>query len=291
MTKLYLILPVLILSACAGSIDTRPAGIINAENYSIEGLQAFSQADWQRAQSLFTQSLIFYQGIDDQQGALLSHINLAEVALVMGDYPAVEKHLFAAGLIAHTTGQPDIQSRIALLYAQNALAQNQVNVAKKFLKPLLAVDEHSASQVQIIALADRTKAAFMENIDSALWTRRYAQTLSLADVNDSNLESRLLRFQAELLREQGDIEAAERCLQQALTGYKQHLSRPGIAITLSELGQLYISQGRWYAGKEYISRSLAVFRHLKNTEKITQLNAILVEIDMQLNKVKAPGNK
>ena len=70
-----------------------------------------------------------------------------------------------------------------------------------------------------------------------------------------------------MLQQQGNLDAAESNLQQALINYKQNLSRPGIAITLSELGQLYMAQDRWQDAKEYFSRSLAVNQYLNNTKQ------------------------
>ena len=137
-----------------------------------------------------------------------------------------------------------------------------------------------ANQIQLIACADRTRIAFAENNNASLWTQRYANALRLAKNKDLLLESRLLRYQAILLQQQGDLEAAESNLQQALTHYKQNLSRSGIAITLSELGQLYVQQGRWQDAKEYLSRSLAVYQYLNNTKQVSRLNKILAGIEL-----------
>lgn len=291
--KPHLLLCLLILSACAGKTDTRPSIIVNAENYTNDGVQAYADADWQRAQVLFTQALTFYQGIDNQQGILLSHINLAEVALMMHDYPAAEKHLSAASIIADKSQQIDIQSRISLLYAQNALKQNQLALAKTHLQALLPefndqTPVGTASHLQLAACADRTQIAFAENSDASLWTQRYANALMLSGINDSDLEPRLLRFQAELLQQQGGYDAAESKLQQALIEYKKTLSRPGIAITLSELGQLSMAQEQWQNAKEYIERAIAVFQYLKNVRQISQLQNNLADIDaILLSKCKS----
>lgn len=289
--KPCLLLCLLILAACAGKTDTQLSIIVNAENYINDGVQAYTDADWQRAHTLFTQALIFYQGIDGQQGILLSHINLAEVALMMHDYPATEKHLSVARIIADKSQQSDIQSRISLLYAQNALKQNQLALAKTHLQALLPEFNDqtlvgTASHLQLAACADRTRIAFAENSDASLWTQRYANALMRSGVNNLNLEPRLLRFQAALLQQQEDYDAAESKLQQALVEYKNNLSRPGIAITLSELGQLSIAQEQWQNAKEYTERAVTVFRHLDNTDRVAQLNKTLKNIDMKINAGK-----
>jgi tetratricopeptide (TPR) repeat protein len=288
--KLYLLLFILILSACAGNMETRPAVILNAENHTTDGVQAFSAADWQRAQFSLTKALVIYQGIDNQQGVISSHINLAEVALAIDDYPTVEAHLLAASDRTNKALQVDTQNRIALLYAQNAIKQNQTAVAKQYLQPLLPEFDNEMpvgklSQIQLIAIADRTKLAFAANNDASRWIQRYANALAQSKNKDPILEADLLRYQAALLQQQGDLDAAEIKLQQALIQYKKNISREGIAITLSELGELTMAQGRWQEAKDYINRSIAVFQYLNNTKQVSRLNKILVEIESHVENL------
>ena len=287
--KLYLLLSILILSACAGNIETRPTVILNAENFTTDGVKAFAAADWQRAKILFTKALLIYQGIDDQQGVVLSHINLAEVALAIDDYPTVEEHLLATSAISNKTLHADMQARISLLYAQNALMQNRTAIAKQHLRPLLPEFDNEipvgkSSQIQLIAIGDRTKLAFIENSDTSLWTRQYANALTQSNNKDSDLQARLLRYQAALQQQQGDLVIAESTLQQALIKYKINLSRPGIAITLSELGELYMAQGQYQEAQEYVNRAIAVFQYLNNAKQMSRLNEILLNIELHLAK-------
>jgi len=287
--KLYLLLSILILSACAGNIETRPTVILNAENFTTDGVKAFAAADWQRAKILFTKALLIYQGIDDQQGVVLSHINLAEVALAIDDYPTVEEHLLATSAISNKTLHADMQARISLLYAQNALMQNRTAIAKQHLRPLLPEFDNEtpvgkSSQIELIAIADRTKLAFIENIDASLWTRQYANALTQSNSKDSDLKAHLLSYQAALQQQQGDLVSAESNLQQALIKYKINLSRPGIAITLSELGELYMLQGQYQEAKEYVNRAIAVFQYLNNAKQMSRLNEILLNIELHLAK-------
>ena len=195
--KLFLLLSILILSACTGNIEPRPTAILNAGSYTHDGVQAYAEADWQRAQFFFTKALLIYQGVDDQQGVLLSHINLAEIALAVDDYPTVDRHLEVASIIANKTEQANIQSRITLLSAQSAFKQNQLALAIKHLTPLLPEFDNvtpvsKANQIQLIACADRTRLAFAENNDAQLWTQRYANALRFAKNKDLQLESRFI---------------------------------------------------------------------------------------------------
>ncbi len=284
---LYLLL-FLFASGCASNAIKKPVVILDAESYTSEGLKAFSEAKWHRAKFSFSKALSFYQGIDHQQGILLSQINLAEVALVMNDSTKVEKLLADASIVANKTSQVTIQTRIALLYVRNALQQNQLELAKKILQPLLPeftgkTAKNKVSYSELVALTYQIKIAFEKNNNALLWTRRYANALALSGINDINLDSRLLRFQAVLLQQQGDNVAAESKLLQALAGYKKDLIRSGIAVTLSELGEHYVKEGRWQDAKEYFNRAIVVFRYLKDLDKVSQFTEKLVKVQSELN--------
>ncbi len=72
----------------------------------------------------FNKALLLYQGVDDQEGVLLSSINLAEVALAQHDDAAATHYLTLAGRIATDDFFQHYQPRISLLYGRLALQQN-----------------------------------------------------------------------------------------------------------------------------------------------------------------------
>ena len=185
--------------SCGGHTASKPAVVLDAENYTNEGMQAFAESNWQRAQRLFTRALSLYQGIDDQRGVLQSHINLAEVALSVRDYQASQRHLDQATDIIRTKSLSPYQQRIALLYALQALQQKHIVQAEHLLLSLLPVFHNSTpvtipDAIQMSAIANRTKIAFMNNQDEALWVLRYAKALEISDIKDYDLEARLLPF-------------------------------------------------------------------------------------------------
>lgn len=282
---LCLVLFFVALSGCAGESVTKPVEIENAENYTNDGLQAFSEADWDRAQWFFTRALSLYEGIDDQQGILYSHINLAEAALSVHNYSDSLSHLNIAAGITKKTLQKSEQARITLLYALIALQQKQTGQAERLLQSLLPEFEGQApNTIQLTAVAVRTKIAFIQNKDEALWTNRYASTLKSSTTYPHDLNFRLLRFKSLLLQQQGKYKEAELNLQQALIGYKSILNRSGIAATLLELGLFYKKQEHWQEARDYFDRSIAVFRYLKGSAKIVQITEYLLEVDKALEK-------
>jgi tetratricopeptide (TPR) repeat protein len=276
-----------ILISRGGHPATKPAVLLDAENYTNEGMQAFAESNWQRAQRLFTRALSLYQGIDDQRGVLQSHINLAEVALSVRDYQASQRHLDQATDIIRTKSLSPYQQRIALLYALQALQQKHIVQAEHILLSLLPVFHNSTpvtipDTIQMSAIANRTKIAFMNNQDEALWILRYAKALEIYDIKDYDLEPRLLRFQSSLLQSQGDYDASEAKLQQALFIYKNNFSCTDIAVTLFELGLLYMHQAQWQNAQDYFNRSIAVYDYLRDIDKVTQVTESLEKVKLEL---------
>jgi tetratricopeptide (TPR) repeat protein len=273
--------------SCGGHTASKPAVVLDAENYTNEGMQAFAESNWQRAQRLFAKALLLYQGIDDQQGVLQSHINLAEVALSVRDYQASQRHLDQATNIIRTKSLSPYQQRIALLYALQALQQNQIVQAEHLLLSLLPVFHNSTpvtipDAIQMSAIANRTKIAFMNNQDEALWVLRYDKALKISDSKDYDLEARLLRFQSSLLQRQGDYDASEAKLQLALSIYKNNFSRTGIAVTLFELGLHYMHQAQWQNAQDYFNRSITVYQYLRDIDKVTQVTQSLEKVKLEL---------
>lgn len=285
--KLYLLLFCLILSACASNLVTRHTVVQDAENMTGQGLQAYSEADWNRAYRLFSKALSLYEGIDHQQGVLYSHINLAQVALSVGDYPEIKAHLAVATDIVITTEFQHYQPHITLLFAQSAIQQQRYAYAEKKLRLLLPefnelTPVSSPDMVQLTAIASQTKIAFAQQQNESLWTQRYAEALRLSTRHSAALENRLLRFQANLLQRQQYYQRAESHLQHALFSYKTTHSRAGIAMTLAELGHLSMAQGHWQEAQNYFMRSNKVFRYIGDLEHVMHNTQQLKKIESQI---------
>lgn len=285
--KAYLIMLTLLLSACTGSTVTDPIAIQDAESYTNSGLHAFSVGKSDHAQQLFNKALTLYQGLDNQQGVVSSHINLAQVALAAGDYPTTQKHLQRAADIVKAAEFQPYQPRVTLLLAQSAIGQHEYAQAEKNLQALLPEFDgltplNPPDMIQLTAIASRTSMAFAQQQDESLWTQRYAKALTLSDNDTPVFVSRLLRFQAELLQHQQQYKQAESHLQRALSGYKTSYSRSGIATTLAQLGRLSMVQGHWADAHNYLTRSNAVFRYIGNHDRVMQNNAYLETVQKNL---------
>ncbi len=278
-----------IVTACGSQTLSKPLPLLDAESYTAEGLQAYAAGDWTTAHWLFSRALSLFQGIDDQSGVLHSHINLVELALAKRDYETARKHLERADEIVKQAPVHQFQSRISLLYVQLALGLNQVTQAESQLQSLLPefnLDKPITmpDQIQLTAIANRTKIAAIQKRDEQLWIQRYANALKLSGNKDSIQASRLLRFQSGWLQQHGDFKASETKLLQALAGYKNNHARSGIAVTLSELGQLKMAQSQWQAAAAYLNRSLAVYLGLRDVDMVIQVAEKKLKVLIALGK-------
>jgi len=281
--RVFFLIMGLLLIGCGAEAVRRPAVLIDAEEYSRAGLQAYGDAEWRSAQHFFNKALLLYQGVDDQEGVLLSSINLAEVALAQHDDAAAKHYLTLADRIATDDFFQHYQPRISLLYGRLALQQKQWAEAAHRLREILPVFKGVRAvsvpdNTQIAAIASQVKLAFWRKQDELLWVQRYAHALKQTAHNNRDRQARLLRFQADLLLQQGAVADAESKLQQALLLYKQGLSRVGIAVTLLELAQYYQASQRWQDAQEYLTRSRAVYHLLGDDEKVKQMTDLLAPV-------------
>jgi tetratricopeptide (TPR) repeat protein len=289
MNRIYLVLFCLVLNSCGSSSVSKPTVLLNVENYSDDGLQAYAEEDWIRARRLFNRALSLNQSIDDRLGTLTSHINLVEVALALHDDLAAHRHLTLATDIVKTDALKSYQTRITLLHALVARRENQTDKAIHFLDDLLPEFEKentatTPDAIQLATIAIRTEIAFGKMQNQSLWTLRYGNALKKSANQNTALEARLLRFQSKLLLQQdGHAESAAN-LRQALMIYKKNLSRSGIAATLLELGMIYEKQSDWQRALNYFKRSVAVFRALGNNEKINKVTAMLAKAESEIAK-------
>jgi len=278
MTRLLTILLLLGLSSCTNSHRSDPPLLTQANNDTVDAIQAFNHANWERAQRLFKQALRQYQSIDDLSGILQSYINLVELNLSQQHDVQALDYLNKARMIADDPTLFHYRSRLTYLYARCALQQKQLAKARILLQGLLPdfkqnVASSKLTYIQLSALVSRVKLAFILNQDRVIWVGRLNNALQKAE--NMPYLARLLRFQAILQVEQHQVNQAEQSLQQALKWYKQNLHRFGMAMTLYELGQLYLNHLDKPKAKSYLVRSLNIFHALGDKPRQQQVKKIL----------------
>lgn len=273
----------LLVSACTSQTVNQPNVLWKAESFTSEAMQAYADEDWNRAQQLFSRSLAVYLSLDDRSQVLLCHINLVEVALAQHNLPLARTHLALADAMVKTEALKDYQARITLLFAMLAMQESRLSEANEFLLALIPVFDGDLvvtplDEIQLIAIASRTEIAFLQNQQASTWLLRYANALKQAENKNSDLECRLLRFQARMQLKKNDYEQADTLLQQALLMYKNKLSRSGIANTLLEIGDLNDKKGDFSRALNYFSRAKTVFHSLGDDNKVKKVNERLAKV-------------
>lgn len=278
------------LAGCAAQ-QSRPVILEDAERLNNEGVAAYQEANWYRAKQLFSKSLLLYQGIDNQEGILLTIINLIEVALSVSDFHTAEIYLSKASDMVQLPDLERYQNRVILLFSQYAIKKQQFDKAEQLLQNLLpefkGVKPTSVpDSIQISAIANQTRMALLQHQDGELWIQRYASALKVAGIDSGSLKGLLFRYQATLLLREKKYQEAAKKLQLALDIYKANLVQPGIAATLSELGELYLQQGNWVKAKHFFTRANVVLRYIGNRDKIIENTEKLARIESQLGNVE-----
>ena len=290
MRLFHFIVLMLIVVGCVVQ-QPRPVIIKDAERLNNEGVRAFQEANWYLAKQLFSKSLLLYQGLDNQDGILLSYINLIEVALAAGDLQTADKYLMSATEIIQLEGLKCYQSRVGLLFSKIAIKKRQFDKAQQFLSVLLpefeGVEPKSPLDlIQLSAIANQTRITFEQDMGAELWTQRYEQALKVAGVDSGAFQGLLLRFKAKLLLKENKFQQAAEKLEQALVVYKVSLVQHGIAASLSELGLLYFLEKDWSQAKHYLTRANVVLRYIGNRDKILENIEKLAIIESKLGHVE-----
>jgi tetratricopeptide (TPR) repeat protein len=276
------------LSACSTISDERPEPIRKSEYYLEHGVSAFTDSDYIAATDFFNKALAHYRSIDDTTGILLSQINLAETALASGNFTASEQHIRMAESVVQREDLDEYRPRLTLLHAQMHWRTEQQQEALQLLHILLPqFDENDLSKTKpdlllIGATTLRTDIAFAhiaENkIEAYRWLRRLSLMLQSAKDATPQHKARLLRFEAHLAFLDGTNDSAFLKLEQALQHYRHTASRPAIAATLTEIGQLLMNMEQWHKAEESLQRALYIRLWMMDRRGAKQVMQMLLTI-------------
>jgi len=261
-----------LLFACASSEQRqpRPELIEQADKTISSGVFSYNQADYVRAEELFTKALYLYRGIDNPEGIASSCINLARTTLSRGDTEAARQWIDSAKRVIETGGTDRLNNHVIIVSSSIAIETGEYDAAKSLLAPLLdEADKTIDLPTRLAALQNRTRIAFAENSEAAMWTERYAKLITL---DETLHQARLARFRAALASDDAGSDAQ---FSTALAIYRSQAHRPGIAATLSEWAQRDIGHQRYDSAKNKLGRALFIRAQLMDRVNCRE---ILVEL-------------
>jgi hypothetical protein len=266
MRNVALILMVLLLGGCAGHGPVEPEGVRQAERYMGLGVQAFGNDDYTGATAMFAKAQAVYRSMDHAEGMVQAGINLAETAIAIGSYERARRQVAAVEPLARRLNRQVYVNRLVLLDARALDGARQRDAALARLQSLLpefGADDapRAAITAEVLsAVVLRTRLAQADEERGALsqWTRRLGRSLAKGGDADGLGKARLLRFEAEVARRNGDRAGARAALEQALVLYRLRANRSGTAATLGELAALALEEGTPTEARGLVERALFI---------------------------------
>ncbi len=279
MTNYLCLILILSITACTGTLDTRPDVFIQSERLMQQGISAYRQDNYPQASKAFNKAINLYQSIDDQQGILLAHINLIKSRLAISQFTQAEQTL--ANLNTRMA-PPALRAQITALQAHALFLQQNYKSALQTFAPLLQqIPKNHApmSNAQIQWLMLQTKyALFAHTADAPAWFDRLTTALSKHD-NSSPLQTALFnRLGAQAALQNGQIEKAMQLMHTALAGYKAKAHRRATASCLQELAVIHLAHHDIAAAKQALNRALRIRQWLQDSYKTQQITQQLTTL-------------
>lgn len=221
----------LVTTGCTGTapVDTRPLPVKEADTLISKGVAHYNQAEYAKAGAYFERALHGYRSIDHPEGIASSCINLAKSSLAQGHAQAANRWLDAGQRIIEQNALAPLEPHATIIRSSIAIEEKRLDEARQQLQPLVdAAPGAIDAETRIAAVQNRTRIAFIEGVDAAEWTQRYA---ALVNSSTPLHEARLERFRAALAQDAPEWNAHYGA---ALERYRALAHRPGIAATLEE---------------------------------------------------------
>jgi len=268
----------LALGAC-GANKPPPAEAVSAPQDALRmGLQSYEDAQFVAATQLFAKALTHYRSIDDARGQVVALLDLADVALVLGEHARAAAHLAEAERIVQRDRLASFAPHLALLKCQQRAQAGDAADARAQCEAALATADPPPTLVAA-ARIELAKLALAEGQDWAALRPAVAKAVD-AD-GRATTRGRLLRLDADALRAKGDVDGAYAQLLKALAVYQAALSRPGIAATHEALATVARAQGRPNAAKDHLERALHIRLWMSDRVRGAEVLAALAAVEAE----------
>lgn len=273
MIKVFFFTSILILTACSTSThDLRPLPVIQYEDTMRQGIHSYQRDDYVGAISSFKKALFLCQSIDDHRGILFVKINLIKSAQAINELELAEKNLTSIKDIKQI--DPNINSQIILLQAQQFFLQKRYNKALKAIAPLISLLPEKANQYhtqQINLLLTQTKfAVFSDLANTKDWFEKSKTVISNNSIINNKQRALFKRLSAHITQKDKKYDLALELMQQAINSYKLKYNRRAIATCLEEKAAIYLAMKNITAAQKSLIRAKSIREWLQDTHK-TQL--------------------
>ncbi|MDG4551928.1 MAG: tetratricopeptide repeat protein [Candidatus Contendobacter sp.] len=247
------------LTACGG-----PAPTPLQSQYQREAERALryrARGELPRALAACQESLRWAEIADDRPGMLTQELNIGDLALALGDWALAERSFQRAQSMAAALSDATGALRARLGLAQISLRQGRFDEARLAFQQ--ASDEARGRDVaaEVVAL-NGLGLTYRALGETSAGGAALAEAESLARAHgDWRLLAATLANRAALALRAGEVESAERSLEEAVDLDRAVENLPGLAHDLLLLAQVRRQQGRAPAAQELARRARVILQH------------------------------
>lgn len=239
-----------------GSKKPPPVAAIGAPQDALRmGMQSYDDAQFIAATQLFAKALTHYRSIDDARGQVVALMDLADVALVLGEHARAAVHLEEAERVVQRDRLGQFATHLALMKCQQRAQAGDAAGARVQCEAALG----AADATPALVVGARIELAKLALTDGQDWSALRKQVVAaVEDDGRPGSRARLLRLDADAARRAGQQDEAYATLTRALAIYQTALSRPGIAASHEELAVVARAQGKPAIARDHYQRALHI---------------------------------
>ena len=255
------------LSACSSGPAEKPLAksIASPAQFLDQGIRQYNDNNYQHAISSFEKSLLQYRSIDNQLGIAQCSLNIAKSLMAVNNNQLAAEYLLKADAIIEQGNLSGLTEHLHLLKSSLAINENSYDEA---LQELESVLHSKQTNIQLAALKNRTKIAFLKNDnDKQAWLDNYKTQQQRNPDSTKSHQARILRFEA---KQANDKTTQKDLLQRSLSISRQLANRPAIAATLRQWAEIDIEAENFADAEDKVLRALFI-RHQLGDVKNSRL--------------------
>ena len=231
--KFLCLMSVLMLAACVGNVPPElPEPLRSATEAEHRARRAYQENNFLEAIGYYRSAVEHYRRIDALNEQIRTQLNIAQAALLINHLETTKMALQTAEHLLTAANLSDYLPHWQLLQSSYLLKTGREPDALAMLNGLT----QTAGDPEISQAVRVNYAIALVRLRSPE-AQSYIDTLKRQTLH-RNARARLARLEGELALEAGRHSAAENAYENALEFYRNALFQPGIAATLTELGDL-----------------------------------------------------
>ncbi len=254
---LFIVVCLSLPTACVRApLDKKPKPIEEAHLSMQKGIEAHTNGLYTEALTWFSRAQRLHESLDQRNGVAISHLNLAELNMILSEDEKAFEHLKEAQAIILTDGLMTLTPNLHLLASSYEIRQGNYSGALGIVNNYI----HQASlpeDLQLAFLANRIKIAIeTEPLGIGGFITQYESRLN--GNADSLHQMRLQRFKLQA----GLVQPETNLYENILARYRLQASRVNIAETLIEWANQLAAAGQSSEAKERLARAAKIRLHM-----------------------------